>query len=192
VTGTLPARSEQVRTLDASLRLLEVASLCAVLLIMALAFRSLAAPLLTLVTGGLSFVLVTRVAGLISARQGWNIPTDLEPVMVALTFGITTDYVAYFLTLLGIVLLFVFARFVPIHYRSEDPYAARAAGPAELEVEPAHHGVSVEGRGHIDDRGSPATDRASPWAPPDHTPHDGIEIVRKGDGRMLDDPEPPR
>ena len=98
VTGTLPARSEQVRTLDASLRLLEVASLCAVLLIMALAFRSLAAPLLTLVTGGLSFVLVTRVAGLISARQGWNIPTDLEPVMVALTFGITTDYVAYFLS----------------------------------------------------------------------------------------------
>jgi RND superfamily putative drug exporter len=98
VTGTLPARAEQVRTLDSSLRLLEAASLAAVLLIMAFAFRSLAAPLLTLATGALSFVLVTRVAGLISARGGWNIPADLEPVMVALTFGITTDYVAYFLS----------------------------------------------------------------------------------------------
>jgi RND superfamily putative drug exporter len=98
VTGTLPARAEQVRTLQSSIRLLEVASLGTVLLIMALAFRSLAAPLLTLVTGGLSFVLVTRMAGLISAREGWSIPSDLEPVMVALTFGITTDYVAYFLS----------------------------------------------------------------------------------------------
>jgi putative drug exporter of the RND superfamily len=98
VTGTVPARAEQVRTLNSSLRLLEVASLAAVLLIVGLAFRSLVAPLLTLVTGAMSFLFVTRIAGLLARRQGWNIPTDLEPLMVALTLGVTTDYVAYFLS----------------------------------------------------------------------------------------------
>jgi RND superfamily putative drug exporter len=97
VTGTVPARAEQTRILNSKLRTMEIASLAAVLLIIGLAFRSPVAPLLTLATGSLSFLFVTRVAGLLSQRQGWHIPTDLEPLMVALTFGITTDYVAYFL-----------------------------------------------------------------------------------------------
>jgi RND superfamily putative drug exporter len=98
VTGTVPARAEQMRILNSKLRTMEIASLAAVLLIIGLAFRSPVAPLLTLATGSLSFLFVTRIAGLLSQRQGWHIPTDLEPLMVALTFGITTDYVAYFLS----------------------------------------------------------------------------------------------
>jgi RND superfamily putative drug exporter len=96
VTGTVPARAEQMRILNSKMRTMEIASLAAVLLIIGLAFRSPVAPLLTLLTGSLSFLFVTRIAGLLSQRQGWHIPTDLEPLMVALTFGITTDYVAYF------------------------------------------------------------------------------------------------
>jgi RND superfamily putative drug exporter len=98
VTGTLPARAEQLRIVGSSLRLLEVASLSAVLVIIGVAFGSLVAPLLTLATAALSFVLVTRLAGLLAAREGWNIPADLEPLMVALMVGVITDYVVYFLS----------------------------------------------------------------------------------------------
>lgn len=98
VTGTVPARAEQVRLVNGSLRLLELVSLAAVLLIVAVAFRSLVAPLLTLLTAGVSFVLVTRLAGVLAERQGITVPADLEPLMVALMLGVTTDYVVYYLS----------------------------------------------------------------------------------------------
>ena len=98
VTGTVPARSEQVRLVGSALRLIEVVSLTAVLLIVGLAFGSLLAPLLTLATAAVSFVLVTRLSGVLAERQGLSIPADLEPLMVALMLGVTTDYVVYYLS----------------------------------------------------------------------------------------------
>ncbi|MBI4941157.1 MAG: MMPL family transporter [Actinobacteria bacterium] len=98
VTGSLPARAAQTRVIEESLRLLEAGSLAAVLLVVGVAFRSVVAPLLTLGVSGLSFVLVTRTAGLLGERFGWDVPADLEPLMVALMLGIVTDYVVYFLS----------------------------------------------------------------------------------------------
>ena len=98
VTGTVPARAEQVRRVNDSLRLIEVVSLAAVLLIVGLAFGSVVAPLLTLATAGISFVLVTRLSAVVAERQGLTVPADLEPLMVALMLGVTTDYVVYYLS----------------------------------------------------------------------------------------------
>ena len=98
VTGTVPARYEQTLLVNGALPVLEVVSVVAVVLIVGLAFRSVVAPLLTLGTAGVSYVLVTRVAGVAGARYGINIPPDLEPLMVALMVGVTTDYVVYFLS----------------------------------------------------------------------------------------------
>jgi RND superfamily putative drug exporter len=97
VTGSVPARVEQERLIASSLPVLESVSAIAVLFIVGLAFRSLVAPLLTLATAGLSFVLVTRVGGLLAQHLGLRIPADLEPLMVALMLGVTTDYVVYML-----------------------------------------------------------------------------------------------
>lgn len=98
LTGTLPARAEQERIVNGSLRTLELVSLAAVLVVVGLAFGSIVAPLLTVAAAALSFVLVSRGAGLLSTWFGWNVPADLQPLMVALMLGVTTDYVVYFLS----------------------------------------------------------------------------------------------
>ena len=98
VTGSLPARDAQTRTIADRLPLLETVSLVAVLLVVGVAFRSVVAPLLTLAVSGLAFVLVTRTAGLLGERYGVSVPADLEPLMVALLLGVVTDYVVYFLS----------------------------------------------------------------------------------------------
>ena len=98
VTGTAAARAEQVKIVNSSLLRLEVASAAAVLLIVGIAFRSLVAPLITAAVAALAFVAVTRSAAFLANREGWNIPSDLEPLMVALMLGVVTDYVVYFLS----------------------------------------------------------------------------------------------
>ena len=66
----------------------------------------------------------------VSGGQGpWRVAPNLMVVIptskhVHMVFARTaTDYIAYLLTLLGIVLLFVFGKFVPISYRSAHPFA---------------------------------------------------------------------
>ncbi len=87
VTGTVPARYEQTKIVNSTLPVLEIVSVLAVVVIVGLAFRSLVAPLLTIVTAGISYVLVARVAALVGERFGVSIPPDLEPLMVALMVG---------------------------------------------------------------------------------------------------------
>src|SRR4051795_4408304 len=97
VTGTVPARYEQTLLVDGALPWLEVVSVLAVMVIVGVAFRSVVAPLVTIGTAGISYVLVTRLATVVGDRLGVSIPPDLEPLMVALMVGVTTDYVVYFL-----------------------------------------------------------------------------------------------
>lgn len=98
VTGSVPARVEQEQLIDSTLPLLEAVSLVAVTLIVGLAFRSVVAPLLTLATAGLSFLLMTRISAVLTTDYGLRIPAELQPLMVALMLGVTTDYVVYMLS----------------------------------------------------------------------------------------------
>lgn len=98
VTGSIPARVAQADILETSLPFVEIATLAAIVLIVGFYFRSVVAPLLALFTAGVAFVVMLRVAGLAGTLLGINVPSELEPLMVALLLGVVTDYVIFFLS----------------------------------------------------------------------------------------------
>ncbi len=98
VTGSIPARVAQASILEESLPLVELATLLAIVLIVGLYFRSVVAPLLALITAGVAFVVTLRVAGLAGTLLGVTVPSELEPLMVALLLGVVTDYVIFFVS----------------------------------------------------------------------------------------------
>lgn len=98
VTGSIPARVEQARIVGESLPILEIATLAAIIIIVGLVFRAVAAPAIALGTAGLAFVVATRLAGLAGQVLEISIPRELEPLILALLLGVVTDYVIFFLT----------------------------------------------------------------------------------------------
>jgi RND superfamily putative drug exporter len=97
VTGSIPARSEQVRILRDWLPLLEGATLAVVVGIVALKFRSVVAPLVALLTSGLSFFVAVRLAEFTGSLVGVSLPRELHPLILALVLGVATDYSIFFL-----------------------------------------------------------------------------------------------
>ncbi|PRY20143.1 MMPL family transporter [Pseudosporangium ferrugineum] len=97
VTGTVPARVEQGTVVGRSLPTVEMATLAAVLLIVAVAFRSLVAPLITLFTAGVAIRVTLQVAAMAGAALKVDIPSEVEPLLVALLLGVVTDYVVFYL-----------------------------------------------------------------------------------------------
>jgi RND superfamily putative drug exporter len=98
VTGSVPARAEQARLLDASLPLVETVTLVVIVLIVAATFRSLVAPVLTLAAAGVGVVVALRTVEVLSALLGVSAPDELRPLLVALTLGLVTDYAVFFLS----------------------------------------------------------------------------------------------
>lgn len=97
VTGSIPARVEQGRIVGAALPMVEIATLAAIVLILGLVFRAVAAPAIALGTAGIAFVVATRLAGLGGQALDIAIPSELEPLILALLLGVVTDYVIFFL-----------------------------------------------------------------------------------------------
>ncbi|MEV4703161.1 MMPL family transporter [Actinoplanes sp. NPDC049316] len=97
VTGTVPARVEQGTVVGRALPTVEMATLAAVLLIVTVAFRSLVAPLITLFTAGVAIRVTLQVAAMAGAALKVNIPSEVEPLLVALLLGVVTDYVVFYL-----------------------------------------------------------------------------------------------
>ena len=98
VTGTIPGRVAQLVILRQTLEKVEVATVILILLVVALNFRAVGAPLVTLATAGVALAVIVRLAGLIGEQFGIDIPSEIEPVMVALLLGIVTDYSIFFLS----------------------------------------------------------------------------------------------
>lgn len=98
VTGTVPAHAAQAQTIKDHLPLVELATVLLVGLAVAIHFRALVAPLLTLVSVGISYVVAIGVVSGIGRDAGLSVPKEVEPVMVVLLFGILTDYALFFLT----------------------------------------------------------------------------------------------
>ncbi len=97
VTGAVPARGEQIRSIRDALPLVELVTLLIITLAVGLYARSLVAPLINVLTVGLAYVTAVRLIGGIGQGVGISVPEEVEPVMVALLFGIVTDYVIFFL-----------------------------------------------------------------------------------------------
>jgi RND superfamily putative drug exporter len=98
VTGTIPIQLAQGAQVLEYLPLVELATLGAIGLIVGINFRSLVAPLLTLATAAVAFVLADRVIGALADLAGIAAPSQLQPIVIALLLGITTDYSIFFLS----------------------------------------------------------------------------------------------
>ncbi len=97
-TGTIPVQAAQGRLVTDTLPLVELATLAAIGLIVGITFRSVVAPLITLVTAAVGYLIADRLIGLIGQTTGLSAPSQLQPIVVALILGITTDYSIFFLS----------------------------------------------------------------------------------------------
>ncbi|HEX2160803.1 MAG TPA: MMPL family transporter, partial [Thermoleophilaceae bacterium] len=98
VTGAIAARSQQSELISESLPLVELATVLLVALVVALHFRALGAPLVTLTAVGISYVVSIRLIAWIGQKLGISVPSEVEPVIVVLLFGVVTDYSIFFLS----------------------------------------------------------------------------------------------
>ncbi|WP_432494310.1 MMPL family transporter [Kineococcus auxinigenes] len=98
VSGSVPARVQQARTLHEELALVEVTTLGAIAVVVGLHFRSLVAPVLAIVTAGTAFFVSLRLAELVAGAMGTGVPEELRPLVLALLLGVVTDYVIFYLT----------------------------------------------------------------------------------------------
>ena len=98
VTGSIPARATQGLVLNSYVHIVEVATVLAVLTIVALTFGSLMAPAMTLVSVGAAVFVTLGVSGWAATFMDVSIPADLRPLIVALLLGIVTDYCIFYLS----------------------------------------------------------------------------------------------
>lgn len=98
VTGSVPARAAQGEIVNGWVHVVEAATLLAILLVVALTFRSWAAPAVTLVSVGAAVAVTLGVAGSLAEMLGLSVPADLRPLIVALLLGVVTDYCIFYLS----------------------------------------------------------------------------------------------
>jgi len=98
VTGSVPARVAQAEIVESRVHVVEVVTLLAVMLIVAVTFRSLAAPLIALVAVGTGVIVTLGAARPMRENFDIVIPADLRPLIVALLLGIVTDYCIFYLS----------------------------------------------------------------------------------------------
>lgn len=98
VTGSIPARAAQAELIEQSLPFVELATVAAIGLLVALAFRSPAAAALALAVAGLAAAVTVRVVGAIAAALGLVVPDEVAPLLIALLLGVVTDYCVFFLS----------------------------------------------------------------------------------------------
>jgi RND superfamily putative drug exporter len=96
VTGAVPASRAETNIANDDLLWVELATVALVVLILALYFRSVGIPLLGLATVAIAYTVADHVLGWASERYSISIPREVDPVIVALLFGILTDYLVFF------------------------------------------------------------------------------------------------
>jgi RND superfamily putative drug exporter len=98
VTGALPGTRSETEIAESNLIWVELATALLVVAILALYFRSPGVPLLGLATVTVAYLCADRILGWIAERYGLSIPREAEPVIVALIFGVLTDYLVFFVS----------------------------------------------------------------------------------------------
>jgi putative drug exporter of the RND superfamily len=98
VTGSIPAREAEYDAIEATLPKLTAATVVLILLVLLVAYRALAPPLLTLGAAGLVYLVGTHVLAWVAAKRDLEVPNEVEPVMIALLLGLITDYSVFYFT----------------------------------------------------------------------------------------------
>jgi RND superfamily putative drug exporter len=98
VTGVAPAIYQQGVIISQHLAWVEIATVLAIFLIVGFFFLSPGAPLATLACAGTAYLLAVRVVAWVMQQMHVTLPPDVEPVLVVLLLGVTTDYSVFFLS----------------------------------------------------------------------------------------------
>jgi RND superfamily putative drug exporter len=98
VTGAAPARVEEASRIADSLTMIEIATVVVIALILGVTFRSVGAPLVTLVAAGLAYLVTVRILPPLGDLLDVGMPREIEPLVVVLLLGIVTDYAIFFLS----------------------------------------------------------------------------------------------
>lgn len=98
VTGAGPARIAQYTAIRDALPIVTAATAILIALLIGLNFRSPIAPLVVLAAGGIGYLIDVPMLEWISRRSGIAIPSEIEPLLVVLLLGITTDYAVFYLS----------------------------------------------------------------------------------------------
>lgn len=98
MTGVVPVRAEQGDIISNALHWVEIATVILTALIVGVAFRSIGAPLITLVAAGTAYVISERAVAFIGVYWNVAVPIELRPLLVVLVLAICTDYSVFFLS----------------------------------------------------------------------------------------------
>ena len=98
VTGAVPARAAQAEVIADRLLTIEVVTVLLVTITVAVYLRSLLAPVVTLLTVGVAYLVSVRAVAAGSERLGISVPPEVEPIIVALLFGVVTDYGLFYMS----------------------------------------------------------------------------------------------
>ena len=96
ITGAYPAAAAESNLVEEHLLWVEIATVALVVGILAIYYRALLIPLICLAGVGLAYLVSDRLLGLVAERFGLAIPEEVQPVIVALLFGVLTDYLVFF------------------------------------------------------------------------------------------------
>lgn len=97
VTGAGPARNQQFTIIEDHIGWVVLATLAAIALIAGLVFRTVVAPLLTLATAAVAYLVDLPLVAWVAEQTGIPASADLEPVVAALLLGVVTDYSLFYL-----------------------------------------------------------------------------------------------
>ncbi len=98
VTGIRLVQYDTKVAIDGNLRLVTAATMLAIFLVVALTYRSPVTPLIPLTSIGLATFLTLRILGWIASEWGVIVPSQIEPIIVVLLFGVGTDYALFLLS----------------------------------------------------------------------------------------------
>ncbi len=97
-TGAGPARLAQFAEIEDVLPLITAATVAVILLVVAVYFRSIGAPLVTLLTAAAAYIVAVRILAGSGKAIGVSVPQEIEPLLVVLLLGLVTDYTIFFLS----------------------------------------------------------------------------------------------
>lgn len=98
VTGAIPARVARGEIIRDRLPLVELVTVLMIVCALGFYFRAAAVPVLAIVAVGIAYLISIRAVSGTAELLGVSAPRELEPVIVALLFGIVTDYVIFFVS----------------------------------------------------------------------------------------------
>ncbi|GAA1433521.1 hypothetical protein GCM10009616_25710 [Microlunatus lacustris] len=96
VTGFVPAQVAQGTYLRTRLPLFELASVILIVAVVAFAFRSLLAPAVVVGVAAVGYLVYFPMLSHLAKLLDFEVPNQLEPVLLALLLGLVTDYCVLF------------------------------------------------------------------------------------------------